>query len=109
MSDPCTETREEFERRYALAASTPAELAQRVVFGETHVSMECTCDDGGGPTHWVAIFNDPESINDHLEDEKCLADLRAQDLPADLQLSFDVRRRPSGRIICGHKNQNERN
>jgi hypothetical protein len=45
-------------------------------FDARMVAMECTCEDGGGPTHWAAIFNNPLSIQDHLNHEEVLEDLR---------------------------------
>lgn len=69
MLDPCVETREEFERRYRV-------IFPRAVFGQTHLSLECTCEDGGGPTHWAAIGNTPEMIRFHRSHEECLAELR---------------------------------
>ena len=63
MTNPTEETQEEFEHRYTAQSSYP------VVFGEDHISMPCTCEDGGGPTHWAAIINTPEMTALHVEDE----------------------------------------
>ncbi len=63
------ETKEQFEARFA-------KYMPSAVFGENRVAMPCTCKEGGGPTHWVAIANTPESIRDHRELEKCLTELR---------------------------------
>ena len=62
--DPLTETKTEFEQRYAESSSSP------VVWGDNKVSMPCTCPEGGGPTHWAAIGNTPEMIELHLETEE---------------------------------------
>lgn len=61
---PLTETQAEFEKRYA------EEYAYPVVWGENKVSMPCTCEYGGGPTHWAAIINTPEMIELHLDTEE---------------------------------------
>lgn len=68
--DPCKESVEEFEARYKRKFPP-------TVFGQTHQSVKCTCPDGGGPTHWAAIRDTPEAIEDHRDNEECLADLRA--------------------------------
>ena len=66
-----SETRCEFERRYV--ADFP-----RATFGEdgNMIAMTCTCDDGGGPTHWAAIDFDRKSILAHQDHERILAELR---------------------------------
>ena len=46
------------------------------MFGETHISIPCTCEDGGRPLHWAAIANDLEAIEDHFGHEALLAELR---------------------------------
>lgn len=69
MFDPTTETKADFEMRYR-SSETGA------VFGTNRVAMPCTCEDGGGPTHWAAVRNTPEAIDEHLALEKCLADIR---------------------------------
>jgi len=63
------ETRQEFETRYA-------DGMPGTFFGSTHVSLPCTCEDGGGPTHWAAIRNTPDAIEDHISHEKVLEELR---------------------------------
>lgn len=45
----------------------------------THVVMECTCEDNGGPTHWAAIRNNQEAIESHLEHEQLLKEIRTQE------------------------------
>lgn len=66
-------SQEEFERKYC-------EKFPRVVFGRDRVSMPCTCDDGGGPTHWTAIRNTPEAIENHKQHEICLSETRQRRL-----------------------------
>ena len=72
--DRCEETQEQFieryERRYPRAFSS----------GDM-VAMPCTCEDGGGPTHWAAIPNIPEGIAEHLEFERFLAEERNNATP----------------------------
>ena len=65
---------EQFMREYRVSH-------KNAVFGGNVVAMKCTCEDGGGPTHWAAIRNTPEAIENHIEHEKCLADLRAMEIP----------------------------
>lgn len=65
------ETQAEFEARYL-------EGFPRVVFGETVVAMPCTCEDGGGPTHWAGVNNTPGAVADHLEHESLLASNRGE-------------------------------
>ena len=67
--DPTLETKKQFEARYRKGFP-------RIIFGVNMIAMPCTCEDGGGPTHWVAIRNIPAAIKAHLDHEKCLADLR---------------------------------
>ena len=67
--DPTKETQVEFEMRYK-------EKFPRVVFGEKMVSMSCTCEDGGGPTHWAAVRNSSRSIQEHLDFEEILSSNR---------------------------------
>lgn len=67
--DPCKESREQFEARYQ------GKYPHRI-FDKIKVAMKCTCEDGGGPTHWAAIRNTPEAIRDHRDHEECLSDLR---------------------------------
>ncbi len=67
--DPTAETKEEFESRYR-------EGFPRAVFGKNTLAVRCTCDDGGGPTHWGAIPNTPEAIGEHESHEEILADIR---------------------------------
>lgn len=69
MSNEPNKSKEQFEADYL--ATHP-----RAVFGQTVVAMPCTCEEGGGPTHWAAIRNTPEAIEDHMSHEQCLADLR---------------------------------
>lgn len=68
--DRTHETQAQFEARYK-------ECRPTAIFGVNTVSMSCTCEDGGGPTHWAAIRNVPEMIVDHLAHEECLASLRS--------------------------------
>lgn len=70
--DAPTETQAEFEARYNARYRS-------VVFGEDMVSLPCTCEEGGGPTHWAAVRNVPEAIKEHREHEECLAELRKMD------------------------------
>lgn len=65
--DPTTETKEDFEARCCK--------------GKDKVVMPCTCEAGGGPTHWAGIRDSPQAIQDHLDDEKYLAELREVELP----------------------------
>ena len=58
------ETRKQFEDRY-----TDCPLG---VFGRDVVALLCTCEAGGGPTHWAAIANTPEAIQDHQDLEAIL-------------------------------------
>ena len=66
------ETRAEFELRYK------SEFPQ-VQWGKTYVAVPCTCEDGGGPTHWCAVRKTEEAIRDHVEHENLLADLRSEE------------------------------
>jgi len=66
---PTAETVDHFKARYL-------RRFPKTIFGKTKVVLACTCEDGGGPTHWAAICNEPRAIADHLEHEVCLADLR---------------------------------
>lgn len=69
--DITIESKEAFIARYC-AGSRMA----RDRFDRRMVAMECTCEEGGGPTHWAAISNNPLSIQDHLNHEGCLEELR---------------------------------
>lgn len=73
MSDPTQETQQEFEKRYAAGPAMGGR-----VFGKDMVSMPCTCEDGGGSTHWCAVFNEPEFIESHLSHEEVLRELRGR-------------------------------
>ncbi len=53
--DPTTETKEAFEARCCK--------------GKGKIAMSCTCEAGGGPTHWASIRDNPQAIQDHLEVE----------------------------------------
>lgn len=64
------EPREAFEARYIESCEHSVE------FGRTHISIPCSCEDGGGPWHWAAVKNNPEAIEDHFENESWLANLR---------------------------------
>lgn len=75
MEDRTKETREEFEARW-LAAWQLEHPGSQYEFGNQVVSMPCTCEDGGGPTHWAAIPNDPGAIHDQELHERVLAELR---------------------------------
>lgn len=68
--NPLEETKEQFQSRYIAAGNF------HVVWGETHVALPCTCEDGGGPTHWACVNDTPEAVQSHLDHEQCLADLR---------------------------------
>lgn len=68
MKDPTKETRAEFEERYASGSRWPMK------WEVDYLSLPCTCDDGGGPTHWAAIRNTPEMIELHKEDEQLRAE-----------------------------------
>lgn len=63
------ETQQWFEQRYDSRA-----------FTGRMVSMPCTCEHAGGPTHWAAIRNAPGAIAAHLEHEYCLADIRGMEV-----------------------------
>lgn len=69
MNQP-PQTKEQFQAAYS--ADRP-----HVVWGETWVSLPCTCEYDGGPTHWAAVRNAPDAIEAHEEHEKVLASLRA--------------------------------
>jgi len=66
---PVGESREQFEARYC--KSYPY-----AVFGKNVVSLACTCEDGGGPTHWAAVPNTDDAIREHEAHEECLKWLR---------------------------------
>jgi len=66
---PTAETVDQFKARYL-------RRFPKTIFGKTKVVLACTCEVGGGPTHWAAICNNQNAIEDHLRDEECLADLR---------------------------------
>jgi hypothetical protein len=51
----------------------------KVIFGETHISIPCTCDDGGGPIHWATVQNNIRSIEEHFRHEETLRELRKMD------------------------------
>lgn len=61
MSLPTEETREEFMERYG-AGATPLGL-----FEQWKIALPCDCEDGGGPTHWAAVYRDPMTVRIHLE------------------------------------------
>jgi hypothetical protein len=42
----------------------------------THCVLQCTCEDGGGPTHWAAIRNTKQARESHFEDEESRRDMR---------------------------------
>ena len=63
------QTKEEFE---AWLESNGSLISSR-----NSVAMECTCEDGGGPTHWMAVMSTEEAIKAHLDHEKTLAELRS--------------------------------
>ena len=68
MTDPTKETQAEFEERY--------DVDRDDLFKHRLVSMSCTCEDGGGLTHWAAITNTGQAIQHHIEHEECLEWLR---------------------------------
>lgn len=86
MAEPTEETRSDFEAHYneshrQRAASVTVRNPFSSVdpfdwFKDRMISMPCTCDDGGGPTHWAAIGNNPRSIRAHLAHECVLSELR---------------------------------
>ena len=58
MKNRTNETEAEFKKRY----QTPTN------FDDIYVALPCDCEDGGGPTHWAAIWkNEPLLIQHHLE------------------------------------------
>ena len=71
---PTEETKEQFMARYQ---STEHGLGS--FDSQKMIAMRCSCEEGGGPWHWAAIYNDPESIERHKSHEECLASLREND------------------------------
>jgi len=67
-------TREEFEAKYL-------ERGGCVEFGVTHVSVPCSCEDGGGPWHWAAVLMTPAMLELHFELEAGYADSREKPEP----------------------------
>lgn len=63
------QSRQEFEKAYC-------ETHPRAVFGETHISLECNCEDGGHTEHWAAVRNDPASIESHFAHEDLIKSIR---------------------------------
>lgn len=61
-----SETRQQFEQRFGT----------EVFVKKLMVAMHCSCEADGGPVHWTAICNTPEAIEEHLDAEECLDDLR---------------------------------
>lgn len=59
-----------FRERYELHKQRSIE------WGVTHLSVPCSCEDGGGPWHWACIRNTPDAIEMHFEHESCLNGLR---------------------------------
>lgn len=53
------ETEGEFRERYESGSAFPID------WGSNMLSFPCSCEDEGGPWHWVAIQNDPVMIEDH--------------------------------------------
>ena len=70
--DPTQETREQFEERYTASV-------YGVEFGVNTLSLPCTCTDGGGPTHWAAVSNNPVAIKSHVLHEALLKQLREEE------------------------------
>ena len=66
------ETRKQFEERYAASV-------YGVAFGANTLSLPCTCEDGGGPTHWAAVSNNPVAIKAHVLHEALLKQLREEE------------------------------
>jgi hypothetical protein len=56
------ETAEEFIVSYCAYHKTTREN-----FDKYKVALPCDCEEGGGPTHWAAILNQPHFIADHNE------------------------------------------
>lgn len=81
MIDPTKETQVEFENEYddnRVRCLQPSGVFQ-IQPGESKprmISMPCTCEDGGGPTHWAAIGNTTEAIESHVDHEDTLKWLR---------------------------------
>ena len=57
---------------------TLGQFKQRVSdqWREGCIAVPCTCEDGGGPTHWAMLYGSEAEIIEHLRHEKVLADLR---------------------------------
>ena len=66
-----TNSREAFEASYRLTHPQAS-------FGDNMVALPCTCEDGGGPTHWAAIRNTADAIAAHHEHEQLLRDIRQE-------------------------------
>ncbi len=75
--DRTTETQAEFEARFTkeMCEHEIGKAAGPVAFGSKRVSMRCSCEDGGGPWHWVAVRNTPELVKLHTDLEKSRASL----------------------------------
>ena len=62
---------EEFEHQYEQYLP-----GGKIFWGISHISLPCSCEDGGGPWHWAAVQNTHEAISRHMEIEIVLEQLR---------------------------------
>jgi hypothetical protein len=69
-------------------AAAYIETHPKAVFGASHISLPCTCDNDSEP-HWAAIRNNVESVLCHMQHEMVLAELRHSEQVATLNSELE--------------------